>query len=112
METGRICMKTAGRDAGKLCVILEIKENKALIDGETRKRWINKTHLEPTTKTAEVQTGEREEVKKIFKDLGMELTDRKPKKTEKQAKKTRGTEKTKRVTTKEPTSPAQDQQQA
>ena len=53
-EQGRVCMKLAGRDAGKLCAILENKEDEVLIDGNTRRRYVNPDHLEPTSKTIPV----------------------------------------------------------
>lgn len=46
-EQGRICMKLAGRDAGKLCAILERDGDEVLIDGRTRRRYVNPDHLEP-----------------------------------------------------------------
>ena len=52
-EPGRICVKIAGRDAGKKCVILEHKEDRVLIDGETRRRYVNPDHLEPTDNIVE-----------------------------------------------------------
>lgn len=42
-----VCLKTAGRDAGKYCVVLTIKDNYALIEGYTRRRKCNIKHLEP-----------------------------------------------------------------
>jgi len=43
---GRICVKTAGRDAGLKCVIVDVLDDKfVLIDGETRRRKCNILHL-------------------------------------------------------------------
>lgn len=53
-ETGRVCMKLAGRDAGKLCAILEEDDNSVLIDGRTRRRYVNPDHLEPVDKVIDV----------------------------------------------------------
>ena len=54
-EQGRVCMKLAGRDAGKLCAILENNDDgEVLIDGDTRRRYVNPDHLEPTSKTIAV----------------------------------------------------------
>jgi len=45
---GRVCVKIAGRDAGKKCVIVkEIDNTYVLVDGQTRRRKVNKFHLEP-----------------------------------------------------------------
>ncbi|MCD6464501.1 hypothetical protein J7L02_03200 [Candidatus Woesearchaeota archaeon] len=46
-KPGMVCLKTAGRDAGKYCVVLTIKDNYALIEGYTRRRKCNIKHLEP-----------------------------------------------------------------
>jgi len=55
MDVGRICVKTAGRDSGKYCVIInKIDENTVLIDGQTRKKKCNTKHLEPTKKTIKI----------------------------------------------------------
>jgi large subunit ribosomal protein L14e len=53
-EPGRICMKLAGRDAGSLCAILEEEDEKVLIDGRTRRRYVNPDHLEPVDKVIDV----------------------------------------------------------
>ncbi len=49
LSVGTVCMKLAGRDAGKLCVITErIDANFVKIDGQTRARKVNIKHIEPT----------------------------------------------------------------
>ena len=54
LTVGRICMKTAGREAGKYCVILKkMDENFFLITGPkvltgVKRRKCNIDHLEPT----------------------------------------------------------------
>ncbi len=46
-EIGRVCVKIAGRDAGKKGAIVEVLDEKTvLIDGETRRRKCNVNHLE------------------------------------------------------------------
>ena len=48
-EVGTVCVKIAGRDAGKRCVIVEdAKDGMVTIEGETRRRKCNIRHLEPT----------------------------------------------------------------
>ena len=55
---GRVCIKLAGRDAGKYCVIVEEMENgNVLIDGQTRRRACNVLHLEPTKETVKLAKG-------------------------------------------------------
>lgn len=48
-ENGRVCVKIAGREAGKHCAVLEVKDaNYAVVEGpEVRKRKTNVAHLEP-----------------------------------------------------------------
>lgn len=47
-------MKLAGRDAGNLCTILEVDEDTVLIDGHTRRRYVNPDHLEPLSSIIDV----------------------------------------------------------
>ncbi len=81
MEIGRLCVKTAGRDAGKKCIVIDIiDKNFVMIDGETRRKRCNILHLEPLPQKLDAKKGSSyEEVKEIFKNLGIELKDRKPK---------------------------------
>lgn len=91
-EIGRVCIKIAGRDAGKKCVIVDQSEgNYFLIDGETRRRKCNLTHLEPLSSLIKIKKGaSREDVKKAFKsELGIELKDTKPKEKKERPKKQR-----------------------
>jgi len=81
IEIGRVCVKTAGRDAGKYCVIVEILDNNfVLIDGQTRRRKCNILHIEPTKHTLPVKKGaSHEDVKKQFSGMEIEITDTTPK---------------------------------
>lgn len=54
-NVGRICIKTAGRDAGNYCMVIEqLDDNYVLIDGLTRRKKCNIKHLEPTKKIVKV----------------------------------------------------------
>jgi large subunit ribosomal protein L14e len=72
IDVGRICVKTAGRDAGLKCVVVDvIDDNFVLIDGETRRRKCNILHLEPLDKTVELKKGaSHADVVKAFERLG------------------------------------------
>jgi large subunit ribosomal protein L14e len=85
-EVGRLCVKIAGRDAGKKCVVVDILEkNYVLIDGLTRRRKCNIAHLEPLKETIDIKKKAcPEDVIKAFKKLGIEI---KPKKSKKPGKK-------------------------
>ena len=55
LEIGRVCMKIAGRDAGKYCVIVDILDEKTiLIDGQTRRRKCNLVHIEPVDNVVKI----------------------------------------------------------
>ena len=90
IEVGRLCVKTAGRDAGLKCVIVDILDNKSvLIDGQTRRRKCNILHLEPLKDVIKIKKNvSHEDVKKEFEKLGLKARETKPKpKTEKPVKK-------------------------
>lgn len=55
---GSVCMKIAGRDAGKMCVVTEVMDKGFVkVDGYTRPRKVNTNHLEPTGKTVSIKKG-------------------------------------------------------
>ncbi len=88
---GRLCIKIAGRDAGKKCIIIDIVDkNHVLIDGQTRRRKCNVKHLEPLTKVLKVtKNAPRTEIIRIFKGLKVDIKETKPKKKAERPKKTR-----------------------
>ncbi|NOZ81971.1 MAG: 50S ribosomal protein L14e [Candidatus Micrarchaeota archaeon] len=56
IEPGRVCVKIAGREAGRCCVVLEVQEDGkfALVHGPgVRKRRCNVLHLEPLAEKIE-----------------------------------------------------------
>ena len=81
LEVGRICVKLAGRDAGKKAVIVEVIDKKYVtLDGEVRRRKCNVLHLEPTSKVIEIKKGaSHSDVKKEFEKLGLKVLETKPK---------------------------------
>ena len=82
-DIGRVCVKLAGRDAGKKCVVVDVlDQHTVLVDGETRRRKCNIIHLEPLEQTLDVKKGAlRAEVVAAFKKLSIELRDTKAKKS-------------------------------
>ncbi|MDR2830320.1 MAG: 50S ribosomal protein L14e [Methanobrevibacter sp.] len=56
IEVGRVCVKTAGREAGEKCVILDIVDKSfvEVVGTSVKNRRCNINHLEPTEKTLEV----------------------------------------------------------
>ncbi len=71
IEVGRVCMKIAGRDAGKLCVVVNKKDaNFVKIKGFTRERVVNIKHLEPLPFTIDV---EKEDINKKLEEIAKKL---------------------------------------
>ena len=96
IEIGRLCVKTAGRDAGLKCVIVDILDNRfVLVDGETRRRKCNILHLEPLKDSIKIKkNASHEDIKKEFEKLGLKARETKPKqKTEKPVKQKKSKEK-------------------
>ncbi|MGM5480936.1 MAG: 50S ribosomal protein L14e [Nanobdellota archaeon] len=76
-DIGRICVKLAGRDAGKRCAIVGNEDDGlVLIDGETRRRKCNPLHLEPTGDVLELSEGaSHDDVLAAFKEFGVEISE-------------------------------------
>ena len=95
IEIGRLCIKTAGRDAGLKCVVVDILDNTyVLIDGQTRRRKCNIIHLEPLKDVIKIKkTASQEDIKKEFEKLGLKVWETKSKpKTEKSRRKRKTSE--------------------
>jgi large subunit ribosomal protein L14e len=73
IEIGRLCIKTAGRDAMQHCVVIEeVDEKTVLVDGNTRRKNVNKAHLEPLNKTLDVKKGaSTKDVLAAFEKVGI-----------------------------------------
>lgn len=75
IEVGKICVKIAGREAGKKCIIVDIiDKNFLLITGPkqvngVKRRRVNINHVEPTEKKVDIRRGESdEEIMKALDD--------------------------------------------
>ena len=81
LTIGRICVKTAGRDAGKIAVVLSTQnKNRVLVDGQVRRKNCNILHLEPTAKTVVLEeNASHETVVAALKTIGLAVVERKPK---------------------------------
>jgi len=88
-EVGRICLKIAGRDAGRKCVVVEtIDDRFVVVDGNVRRKKINVKHLEPLTEIIEIKDkAAHEEVKTAFEKLGIAVWEKKSKKVPARQKK-------------------------
>lgn len=76
IEVGRICVKIAGREAGKKCIIVDVIDKNFLlttgpeqVNGVKRRR-VNMSHVEPTEKKVDIGRGESDE--EIMKALDEE----------------------------------------
>ena len=90
-KVGKLCVKLAGRDAGKTCIIVDVlKDNYVMIDGGTRRRKCNTNHLEPLDKIIKIKKkATHADVIKEFKKLKLPVNTTKPKKTASKPKKER-----------------------
>ncbi|BFI73247.1 LSU ribosomal protein L14e [Nanoarchaeota archaeon] len=71
LQVGRVCVKLRGREAGRICVVVDIIDNKfVLVDGNVRRRRVNINHLEPTDKILNIQKGAKTEdvIKEMLKN--------------------------------------------
>ncbi|MEK6839609.1 MAG: 50S ribosomal protein L14e [Nanoarchaeota archaeon] len=82
LDIGRVCVKTAGKDAGKMVVIVDTGDNKFVtIDGQVKRKRCNILHLEPTSKMLKLKkNAPHAEVVKEFKSLKIEIVEPKTKK--------------------------------
>lgn len=90
MEIGRVCVKIAGRDARKTCVVIDILDDTyVLIDGQTRRRKCNMLHLEPTQTVLELKkNADHETIIASLESIGITV-DKKEKAKEKKEKKSK-----------------------
>ncbi len=81
IHVGRVCIKIAGRDAGRRCVVVDVLDNTfVLIDGETRRRKCNILHLEPLDLIVDIEKGaSHESVAEALKKEGISARETKPK---------------------------------
>ena len=81
-EVGRLCVKIAGRDAGRTCVVVEAMGNGyVVVDGDVRRKKVNVRHLEPLDRTVELKAkADHAVVAKAFEKLGLSVWETKAKK--------------------------------
>lgn len=75
LDIGRVCVKIAGKEAGKKAVIVDlIDKNFVLVDSPwVKRRRCNIKHLEPLDIVLPIERGaSSEEVEKALKDAGIE----------------------------------------
>ncbi len=79
IDIGRVCVKIAGRDAGRECVIVEkIDSNFVKIDGNTRRKKCNIKHLQLLPKTINIKAkATHEDVSEAMKNAGIKVIEKK-----------------------------------
>ena len=82
METGRVCVKIAGRDAGKKCVIVErVNDCFVIIDGNVKRKRCNIRHLEPLDTIIKINdSASSSEVRSAMREAGIDVEDKQGKK--------------------------------
>jgi large subunit ribosomal protein L14e len=77
-ETGRVCLKIAGREAGKYCVIVEnIDDNFVMITGpksitRVKRRKCNMEHIEPTQEKLDIASkADDASIESLWKSSGL-----------------------------------------
>jgi large subunit ribosomal protein L14e len=80
-------MKIAGRDAGKVCVVIDkLDDNYVMIDGQTRRRKCNIGHLEMIEKEVKVKkNASNKEVIEALNEIGIECLPKEKKAKEEKA---------------------------
>jgi len=70
---GRLCVKIAGRDAGRTCVVVETTGDRfVVVDGDVRRKKVNILHLEPLEQLIELKSNaSHEDVKKAFVKMNL-----------------------------------------
>jgi len=78
-DVGRVCIKTAGRDSKKYCVIIDVIDKAyVLIDGETRRKKCSINHIEPLGKVLKIEkNAPHEAVVEAMKKAGVRVRERK-----------------------------------
>ena len=99
-SVGRMCVKLAGRDAGRKCVVVEkIDGQFVVVDGHVRRRKVNVKHLEPLNQILNLkEKATSAEVKAAFEKMGLAVWETKQKKTApRPSKQKKGKKETERI---------------
>lgn len=78
VEIGRLCVKLAGRDAGRECLIVKVLDDSfVMIDGNTRRRKCNIAHLEILSQKVDIkENASHDDVTKALEKLGIKIIKR------------------------------------
>lgn len=86
---GRLCLKLAGRDAGRKCVVVElVNDHFVVVDGNVRRKKVNVKHLEPLAEVLSLKSkASHDEIKTAFEKLGFPVWERKSREAKERSKK-------------------------
>ncbi|MBS3108592.1 50S ribosomal protein L14e [Candidatus Woesearchaeota archaeon] len=72
-DTGRVCVKLTGKEAGKYCVVIDkLDNNFVLIEGEVTRKRCNISHLEPLDMVLKVsKTSDKAEILSAMNEEGL-----------------------------------------
>lgn len=98
MKVGQVCIKIAGRDAGKFCAVVEeIDPLHVMIEGQVRRRKCNIGHLEVTGDVISIKKGaSKTDVAKALSELGIKVDVKEAKKVKEKKEKPKKTVKKKK----------------
>ena len=80
MNVGRLCVKTAGREAGRKCVIVEVvDDNYVIIDGMVKRKKCNVNHLEPLPHDIQLASASHSDALEVLRTAGVDVSAREKK---------------------------------
>ena len=88
-KPGLICRKTAGQEKGRACIVIDVKDSLATIDGYVKKRKCNIQHLEPIGSTELPKGAEHDDIIKLLEASGFKNNEIKKKNKERWNKKSK-----------------------
>ncbi|MBU2496441.1 MAG: 50S ribosomal protein L14e [Nanoarchaeota archaeon] len=85
-KTGLICKKIAGKEKGKVCIVLKMEKDYVIVDGDCRKRKCSIKHLEPLSFAEIKRDAPHDEVMKVLEAAGFKSKKQEKKKWNKKHK--------------------------
>ncbi len=79
-KPGLICRKTAGKEKDRVCIVLDVKNNLATIDGYVKKRECNIRHLAPLAAVELPKNASHEDILALLEASGFRNDDANKKK--------------------------------
>lgn len=91
LDVGQVCVKIAGREAGKICVVVDkIDNNFVSIDGQTKRKRCNIMHIIPLEQKLKITSkATHTDIAKELKKLKIDITEKKPREKKEKPKRKR-----------------------